>query len=188
MYSLGKCGVIPLENEEIVEPIMKYGRDVINSAVFQRGFQQRHHVKMTVADHSMDVTIIALRLSRALQRLHIRIDEKTIVEGALCHDLGILGRDEKFKNGRDMCRMHPILSVDETKKLIPDMDEKLEGVVRRHMWPATAITMPPNSREGLIVMLADKYSATREVMDMAVGRRYQAKARGLIYDTCMQTM
>lgn len=175
-----------MENEDIVEPIMKYGKDVINSEIFQRGFHQKHHFKMTVADHSMDVTITALKLSHVLNRLHIATDEKTIVEGALCHDLGILGRDEKFSSNHDMCRMHPILSVDETRKLIPDMDEKLEGVVRRHMWPATAVTMPPNSREGLIVMLADKYSATCEVLEIAIGRRYKARMRGVICDTCME--
>ncbi len=175
-----------MENEDIVDPIMKYGKDVINSDIFRSGFHQRHHMKMTVADHSMDVTITALKISHALNRLHIHTDEKTIVEGALCHDLGILGRDEKFHSNHEMSVMHPILSVDETKKLIPDMDEKLEGVVRRHMWPASDITMPPNSKEGLIVMLADKYSATCEFMAIAVGRRFKAKAREELCDICIE--
>lgn len=167
-------------DQNVIEPILKYGEGIINSDIFQSGYHQKHHLIMTVSDHSMDVTIMSLKISRFLKHFGVTVDEKDLVEGALCHDLGILGRYEKFKNSRQCCRMHPVLSVDEAKKLIPDIDQKTEQIIRRHMWPATAPSLPPNSKEGFIVMLADKYSAMREFISIFVGPEFKKDVRTAI--------
>lgn len=168
-------------DQDIIEPILKYGEGIINSDIFQSGYRQKHHLIMTVSDHSMDVTIMSLKMSHALRHIGIRMDEKDLVEGALCHDLGILGRDEKFKTSRECCRMHPVLSVNEARKLVPDMDKKTEQIIRRHMWPATAPSLPPNSKEAFIVMLADKYSAMREFISIFVGPEFKKNLRDTIH-------
>ncbi len=163
--------------QDLTETILKYGSHIIASEIFQSGYRQPHHLVMTVSDHSMDVTIMSVRMSQILDRLHIRINQKQVVEGALCHDLGILGRDQKFQNNRECCALHPVLSVEEAKKLIPDLDSNTEQIIRRHMWPATALTLPPKSKEALIVMLADKYSAIRELVSIFIGPEFKKNLR-----------
>lgn len=165
------------KDKEVIDPILCYGQSIIESPIFQSGYNQTHHLKMTVSDHAMDVTIMSVTYARLLKKLHIKINEKDLVQGALCHDLGILGRDEKFENNRECCKMHPVLSVEEAKKLIPDLDQKTSDVIRRHMWPATAFKLPPNSKEAFLVSLADKYSAIREFISIWVGPQFKARQR-----------
>ena len=41
------------------------------------------------------------------------------------------------------------------------LDRKIEMMIIRHMWPLTPL--PPTSPEGMVLSLADKYCASREM-------------------------
>lgn len=142
--------------------IYKYGNDILQSEEFQKAFGQTHHKCMTVAEHSLGVAVVSLRISQFLYRLHIPVKDRTLIIAALCHDLGILGRTEKYRNNFECYGRHPLDSLPIIREIIgeEEYDEIIEDSVRRHMWPLTPI--PPRHREGLILTTADKVSAVME--------------------------
>ena len=54
------------------------------------------------------------------------------------------------------------------KKLLPDLSEKSEEIIRTHMWPVTSEL--PTCREGVIVSLADKVVAVRDFLSFGESR------------------
>ena len=150
-----------LKREAVVnENLQRYGKHIIDSPEFGETFTQTHHVATTVGDHTMYVSKTSLRICYYLDKLHIKTDLSDMVVGSLCHDLGIMGRNEKFVNNRECYREHPADSVDVARKLHPALNEKTEKMIRNHMWPVTSGT--PGSKEGYILMVADKYCSIRE--------------------------
>ena len=102
-------------------------------------------------------------ISYALRKLNIKVNIPAVIIGALCHDLGILGRDTKFENNKECSREHPGESVKVARELIPDLTEHSADIIERHMWPAGQ-SKAPNSLEGVIVSAADKYSAVKDIV------------------------
>jgi len=149
-------------NQRIAADIGRYGTDIIHSDLFQSGFGQKHHTNTTVAEHTLNVTASALRMSYRLEKMGLKLDLRAVTVGALCHDLGIIGRYEKFANNRESLKLHPIDSVLVSRRLVPDMDHKTEEIIRCHMWPLNG--WMPSSAEGYIITLADKYSSVRELL------------------------
>ena len=88
-----------------------------------------------------------------------------MIRGALCHDLGILGRYDKFANNFVCCYRHPKDSVDAAKELLGGLTDIEKDVIAHHMWPVTPV--PPHHREAYIVTLADKICAVREIIRSA---------------------
>lgn len=159
-----------MSKERVKQDVRRYGESIIHSPSFQAALKQRHHFHSTVGEHSLRVTASSVRICHALEKLHIKTDKKSVVQGALCHDLGILGRDEKYKNNRECCLLHPKDSVDSARELLPEMDSKTASIIRRHMWPLGGEM--PRSREEVIVSAADKYAS---VKDLAYGVYEKAK-------------
>lgn len=156
--------------------LMRYGRDIIISDIFVSGFDQTHHYYTTVADHTLNVALTSLEMVYRLERLHIRLDKRPIVAGALCHDLGIIGRHEKYKNNAVCCQLHPLDSVKVARTLLADLDPKTRKIISRHMFPMTPL--PPTSLAGWVVDIADTVSTYRSCpfvpearKQISIGRR-----------------
>ena len=143
------------------EDVRRYGGEILGSPAFREALTQKHHMRSTVGEHTLRVTASSVRICHALEHLHLKTDTKSVVRGALCHDLGIRGRDKKYRNNRECCRQHPKDSVVAARELLPDMDEKTERIIRRHMWPLCKER--PKSREEVIVSVADKYASVKDV-------------------------
>ena len=47
--------------------------------------------------------------------------------------------------------------------IVGEMPEKTEDIIERHMWPAGE-SEAPNSIEGVVVSVADKYSAVKDIV------------------------
>ena len=102
--------------------LFMYGTDVIETPEFQDAFYQIHHVRTTVAVHSINVAVISIVLCILLSRIHVRTDMKDVVRAALCHDLGIMGRHHKYRNNFECSQQHPVDSVEVAKKMnCPEM-------------------------------------------------------------------
>jgi uncharacterized protein len=155
----------------IENDIHTYGQPVLDSEIWQKALRQKHHNYWTVGSHSMSVCVAALRMSYWLEERGIHTDRKRIVRAALCHDLGIIGRDEKYKNNAVCCHRHPIDSIPIAREIYPDIDEETIEDIRWHMWPMCL--MPPTNREGFLIILADKYAATGEGLPIDRLERYQ---------------
>ena len=138
--------------------ILRYGEEILRSDIMEQAFRQTHHRRCTVGDHTLRVARTSVRISHVLQRLHIRVDLQAVVIGSLCHDLGIIGRADKYSSVLECYRNHPADSVETARELLGDLPEGTAEIIRRHMWPLTIRSIPA-SREGFIVSAADKYSA-----------------------------
>ena len=161
----------PKRGDRVRRVVERYGGDLLRSEVMRKAFQQRHHLRSTLGDHTIRVTRASVRIGQALQKLHVPVDMQAVVVGALCHDLGMVGRREKYGNNRECYRKHPKDSADLAKELVPDLPEKTEEIIRRHMWPMRQ-SPAPDSIEGVIVTAADKYSS---VVDFLKGPRRPAR-------------
>lgn len=148
-------------NERIMLDLERYGGEILHSREMEKAFQQTHHNWSTVGEHTLRVARASLAICYALRRLHIRTDIPAVVRASLCHDLGILGRYEKFSGNRECYRQHPIDSVKIARALADDLSEKSADIIERHMWPA-AHSKRPNSLEGVIVSSADKYASIKD--------------------------
>ena len=149
--------------ERIKGDLMLYGSDVLKSEEMKKAFEQTHHQWTTVGEHTFRVAFSSVMICYALRKLNIKVSIPAVVIGALCHDLGILGRNEKFSSAKECSREHPKDSVEVARGLVSEMPEKAEDIIERHMWPAGDSEVP-NSIEGVVVSVADKYSAVKDLV------------------------
>jgi uncharacterized protein len=73
-----------------------------------------------------------------------KVREDVVILAGLCHDLGIIGRDEKYKNDFQCGQCHAGDSVISAKEILPDLDEMTIDSIQNHMWPVTKT--PPHYR------------------------------------------
>ncbi len=150
--------------EAMHEDLMLYGGKILNSEEMQRAFAQKHHTLSSVGAHTMRVAMTSLAICYALKKLHIKTDISSVVTGSLCHDLGILGRNEKYHSSGECSRQHPLDSVEIASKLTGGLSDKEADIIARHMWPVGK-SKPPNSLEGAIVSAADKVAAVEDFVE-----------------------
>lgn len=140
--------------------LLKYGLDIMETQEFQEAFQQEHHYNTTVAEHSVNVAVIGIMICLLLSRIHVEMDMRMVVCASLCHDLGIMGRETKYRNEIQCCWQHPLDSVEVAKKILPDADWKTLNCIETHMWPVRPGC--PKSMEAFVITLADKGAAVME--------------------------
>ena len=149
--------------ERVKGDLMLYGNDVLQSEEMKQAFEQTHHQWSTVGEHTFRVAFSSVMICYALRKLNIKVSIPAVVVGALCHDLGILGRSEKFSSAKECSKEHPKDSVEVARGILGEMSEKTEDIIERHMWPAGE-SEAPNSIEGVVVSVADKYSAVKDIV------------------------
>lgn len=149
--------------EKAEEDISRYGSDILESEQLNEAYGQTHHLWSTVGEHTLRVTMTSVLICYALNRLHIKANVPAVVVGSLCHDLGIIGRHEKYRSNRECSIEHPGDSVKVARELVPDLSDASADIIERHMWPAGQ-SKAPNSVEGIVVSVADKYSAVKDLV------------------------
>ena len=142
--------------------VYEYGESIVSTDIYKKAMVQTHHRKTTVGDHSESVAVTALRMCRKIGRISIYSDEKQVVMAALAHDLGIVGRHEKYSNEITTVLHHPEDSAKIAREMLPGMGNKFYDSISRHMFPITFL--PPTSIEGVIVSLADKVVSVKELV------------------------
>ena len=149
------------QKEKIRNDLERYGSGILNSDEMQEAFRQTHHTRCTVGEHTRRVAEKSLAICYALDKLHVRTDIPAVVAGSLCHDLGILGRDEKYGTNKECYRQHASDSVEIAQKLMDKLPEKTPDIIEHHMWPSAG-SKAPRSLEGIIVSAADKAAAVED--------------------------
>ena len=147
----------------IQKDINRYGKKILESDEMKEAYEQTHHQWATVGEHTLRVTATSVLICYALKKLNIKANVPAVVIGSLCHDLGILGRDRKYSSSRECSKEHPVDSVKVARDLVPDLSDKSADIIERHMWPAGE-SKAPNSIEGVVVSVADKYSAVKDLI------------------------
>ena len=141
--------------------ILKYGSHILSSDIFQESFEQTHHYKTTVGDHTLSVTAEAVKLCLR----HNMTDESTlatVVTSCLCHDLSLSGRKDKYQNNLETLIRHPDHSAQAYMDLTGETDERVLNAIRSHMFPLKPRI--PRHKEGWILTLADKISSSMDIL------------------------
>ncbi|MCD7862595.1 MAG: HD domain-containing protein [Lachnospiraceae bacterium] len=145
------------ELKDIIARLERDGRFHMETRYLQHG-------TVTVYEHSVRVADMSLTISR---RLSLRVDEESLIRGALLHDYFLYDWHEKDVSHRLHGFRHPrraLLNAREDYTL--NMVE--EDIILRHMFPLTL--QPPAYKESWIVCLADKYCAAGETLHALAGR------------------
>lgn len=161
--------------EEVIDSIRCYGEPVLRSEAFRRTGDETHHLHSSLRDHTLNVCITSARISRFLQEMGIRVNDKTLIQAALCHDLGMVDRQSKYKSRTASWRNHPEESVKVARTIIPDLTPAAEEMIRTHMWPVAGIH--PRSREEVILNISDKYASFIDWVSWLVGKKYEARIK-----------
>ena len=149
--------------DRIQNDLQKYGGEVLDSEEMKEAFQQTHHKWSTVGEHTVRVAATSVLICYVLRKMKINVNLPAVVVGSLCHDLGILGRNEKYASAKECSREHPRESLEVAREIVDEMPEKAEDIIERHMWPLGK-SEAPNSLEGVIVSVADKYNAVKDIV------------------------
>ncbi len=150
-------------------------RAILTSPAFRQCLAQKHHLETTAGKHSLAVEKAALGISRFLERFGVKTDRRRIIVAALCHDLGMADRKERYKSTFQCHCQHPAASVAEAKKIICDLDDKTENAIRFHMWPL-ALHLPA-SKEGWILSIADKHASVAGTLSYLLKKPVQMLRR-----------
>ncbi len=136
--------------------IARYGGDIIASRGMQaeKGFLQ--HGSVSTFEHSVSVTKMCLRLSRAL---HLTTDERSLIRGALLHDYYLYDWHEP-RGGNDLHAFSHAGKALKNASRDFSLNEIERDMIQCHMFPLTV--RPPRYRESAILCLADKVCAIRE--------------------------
>lgn len=148
-----------IENH-ILEEIKEYGANVLNSDVFKKSFEQTHHVYTSLGWHIIDVAVVSLRLCDKFNITNPEI-RRNITVASLCHDLGMVGRYEKYANNLICAHRHPGDGVEVFRSIYTEKNRRVENAIKRHMFPIGLIM--PIHIEGFILILSDKICACMEV-------------------------
>ena len=163
----------PTASMETIRKIGELGADVLASPRMQalRGFIQ--HGWVTRYEHCLSVCYIALRLA---QRMNIRVDERSMVRGALLHDYFLYD----WHDPENLRLLHGFTHPGEALRSALEefeLNAIERDVIHRHMFPLTPV--PPHCREALLVSIADKVSAVLETFGVRSGMRVIALCRSV---------
>ena len=163
------------EASAVSSDILRYGSDILQSDVFRRADDETHHLHGSVSGHTLNVCIASVRLCRRLQRTHMQLSEKDLIQAALCHDLGMVDRENRYHGRMDSWQSHPEESVKVARELVPDMSEEAGEMIRTHMWPVSGPC--PRSKEGVLLSVADKYASVLDWMTWMTNRKYGSRIK-----------
>ncbi len=163
------------EEKEICRTILEYGREIIESDIFKRAALQTHHLHGTVMDHTINVCVVSIWLCSRLKSRGAEVREKELVMAALCHDLGMVGRENKYKNSLDSWKGHPEESARIAREIIPDISPLTLEMILSHMWPLAG--SPPSSPEAMLLCIADKYASMADWKSWLTKHRFASRIK-----------
>lgn len=161
---------VNLNENDVCAAILKHGEVILRSDAFRQAASQTHHLRGTVLDHTLNVCIVSMWLCRQLKDKGKDVNEKDLVQAALCHDLGMLDRENKYKDRINSWREHPKESARIARELVPDLSVEAEQMILSHMWPVAG--SPPRSKEAKLLCMADKYASMADWKSFLTKRKF----------------
>ena len=140
-------------------------KKITESKQYQRTKDLRQHGNVTVFEHSLSVAETSLKIS---QKLHIKVNEESMVKVALLHDYFLYDWHDK-----NHPKLHGVRHAGFAAKNADadfGLTKKEYNAIRAHMFPL-GIRIP-SSREAIVLTLADKYCAARESLGTHRNRRF----------------
>ena len=140
------------------EKIRYYGKDILDSKSIQIQKQCLQHVNRTVFEHSLAVSLMCLTI---IEFLHLKLNERRLIRGALLHDYFLYDWHVKDKSHRLHGFRHPYFALENARKEY-ELDPVLEDMIVKHMFPL--IPIPPKYKESWVLCIADKICASKETI------------------------
>jgi uncharacterized protein len=145
--------------------LMKYAKDILESANFQKTKEHIQHGNMSVNEHCINVAKNSLYIK---DKFNIQCNIEDLVRGALLHDYFLY--DWHINDNVHPHKLHgfyhPERALENAQKEYKLTDRQADIIVK-HMWPLTPI--PPMCVEAWIVTTADKYCSTMETLHLHKG-------------------
>ena len=133
-----------------------HGGDILKSPGMQIAKENMQHGSVSVFEHSVCVALVCLWL---VHRLHLKVNQRALVRGALLHDYFLYDWHQPHKEYGLHGFTHPSTAL---RNAVQDFDLNAveRNIIARHMFPLVPI--PPRYRESVIVCLADKFCSLNE--------------------------
>ncbi len=116
----------------------------------------RQHGGVSVCQHCIAVALLSCRIALLL---HIPVDYRSLIRGALLHDYFLYDWHESDPSHRLHGFRHAFFALRNAQADFSLTPCEI-NIIARHMFPLTLV--PPTCREAWIVCLADKICAVRE--------------------------
>ena len=132
--------------------------EIIEKSRIKESLKHIQHGTTTVFEHSLSVTYYCLKIANTFKW---KIDEKSMIRGALLHDYFLYDWHEKGENHRLHGFYHPKRALLNARKHF-DLNGIEEDIIIKHMFP---LTFPaPKYKESVIVCIVDKWISTKETL------------------------
>jgi len=152
-------------HRELHKKLREHADDILRSEQFRSSRGNIQHGSISVQRHSIDVAKQSLLMAKAL---HISVNEKELVRGALLHDYFLYDWHDKARDDYNGLHgfYHPGIALKNAMRDF-DLTKREQDIIKKHMWPLTPFV--PMYRESWIVTMADKYCSTLETLKFRKG-------------------
>lgn len=151
---------------KLAKEILSLGGDILLDPKAQQTKQFMQHGTTSVFEHCVSVAKFSLLMAHFLEKtLHIKVDRKSLVRGALLHDYFLYDWHEPVLAHKIHGFTHPGIAWRNAERDF-DMNPVEKNIIRRHMFPLTPI--PPAKIESIIVCIADKRCALCETFKVDI--------------------
>lgn len=133
-------------------------RDIFEADVFWQMDNYIQHGDTTTLKHCVAVSYVSYLICK---KHHL--DYRAAARAGLLHDMFLYDWHTHYRDTKK--RFHGITHPKEALKNAEKsfrLSPKEKDIILKHMWPLTLI--PPKSREGFVVVYADKYCTTLETV------------------------
>lgn len=137
--------------------LWQYGADILTAPGMDAERRIMQHGQTSCFAHSVAVAYVSLLLAR---RLHLHLDERSLVRGALLHDYFLYDWHVPDASHRLHGFRHARRALENARQEF-DLNPVEMDVILKHMFPLNLT--PPAYRESAVVCCADKICAVLEV-------------------------
>ena len=143
-----------LKDEEYIECV----KDILDSEIFKKLDTFVQHGSTSTMAHSIDVSYRTYSVCK-----EYKLDYRSAARAALLHDFYLYDWHKPAKETGAFLHgfTHPFKAAKNAKKYF-NINKKEASMIKTHMFPLTPI--PPLSREGWIIMVADKAASISEIV------------------------
>lgn len=138
---------------------------LLDTGLMSKGFDIEHHGSSNILRHCVDVARTSVSIAN---KLHINVNKEDLIMGALLHDYYIFEWRRTDCSFLEHLFIHSRVAAHNAKRDY-GINKKVYNIIKSHMFPLNIIL--PNSKEALIVCLADKICASKEQLSFVRGNR-----------------
>ena len=139
-------------------------KKIVNTNEFRREMDFIQHGTTSVYEHSISVAEMSLKIAR---KFKIKVNEKSLIKGALLHDYFLYDWHVSDKSHRLHGFTHPRSAYKNAKRDF-GLNKIEENMILSHMFPMGPKI--PKYKESWILTCADKYCATKEIVVNIISR------------------